>query len=473
MISNIFTLSGLGTLEACCVLWYGAGQASVRLGAPKITGIMLAGVLVGPSAINLLTAELAEDLVGLEHACLALIALAAGMELAAEELARTGTQVVVLTLCIALGSWLVTAAGFLGVVALVGPVALHLEPGLVWPAASLCGTLALARSPASAIAVIQELRASGPFTSLVMAVTVLKDLLLFLCFAVTLDVLSQEPTLDAPPSSLLSLTLAAGAPLLRLLVSLSLGLLSGSGLAWVLQPMGPAQWLGRWTVAQRAQRLLSARVGARGSVAPAALVAGGTFFAAQALAAEPLLSCVVAGVVARNNIYLMGGGSGLRDVSQVLHAGLAAAMPFVNVLFFGLVGAHLRLGLLAGLAPFAVLLAAARIAGVAFGCLAGGVAGRVPPALRTRLWQGMVTQAGIALGLCQVIARRLPDWGLHVAALIAGSIIVNLLVGPLLFKTAILRLGEAEGGDSSEARPSKQRDAEAGQPTVEIPVISA
>lgn len=136
------------------------------------------------------------------------------------------------------------------------------------------------------------------------------------------------------------------------------------------------------------------------------------------------------------NSYLMGGGSGLRDVSQVLHAGLAAAMPFVNVLFFGLVGAHLRLGLLAGLAPFAVLLAAARIAGVAFGCLAGGVAGRVPPALRTRLWQGMVTQAGIALGLCQVIARRLPDWGLHVAALIAGSIIVNLLVGPLLFKVA-------------------------------------
>ncbi len=44
----------------------------------------------------------------------------------------------------------------------------------------LFGTIFVARSPSSAIAVINEMRANGPFTKTVMGVTVLKDVLVII-----------------------------------------------------------------------------------------------------------------------------------------------------------------------------------------------------------------------------------------------------------------------------------------------------
>ena len=50
--------------------------------------------------------------------------------------------------------------------------------------AILFGTIFVARSPSSAIAVINEMRASGPFTKTVMGVTVVKDVLVIILFAI-------------------------------------------------------------------------------------------------------------------------------------------------------------------------------------------------------------------------------------------------------------------------------------------------
>ena len=49
--------------------------------------------------------------------------------------------------------------------------------------AMVAGTIMVARSPSSAIAIVQELRAKGPFTDLTIGVTVVMDLVVIVLFS--------------------------------------------------------------------------------------------------------------------------------------------------------------------------------------------------------------------------------------------------------------------------------------------------
>lgn len=79
----------------------------------------------------------------------------------------------------------------------------------------------------------------------------------------------------------------------------------------------------------------------------------------------------------------------------MLAADLSFLMPAVNAVFFGLVGASLRLAAMRSAAWVALLLWLARLAGIWLGCVSGAAAaGGVDPEVRQRLWMGMVTQVG-------------------------------------------------------------------------------
>ena len=85
----------------------------------------------------------------------------------------------------------------------------------------LFGTIFVARSPSSAIAVINEMRANGPFTKTVMGVTVVKDVLVIILFAISFSVAKALVNgEDMDISFLFILTL-------ELIVSFALGYLVG------------------------------------------------------------------------------------------------------------------------------------------------------------------------------------------------------------------------------------------------------
>ena len=63
-------------------------------------------------------------------------------------------------------------------------------------ASLLIACLAVARSPSSAIAIIQEMNAEGPFTTVVLAVTVMMDVVVVVLFALTMLIFSREPAFN-------------------------------------------------------------------------------------------------------------------------------------------------------------------------------------------------------------------------------------------------------------------------------------
>lgn len=61
------------------------------------------------------------------------------------------------------------------------------------------------------------------------------------------------------------------------------------------------------------------------------------------------------------------------------------------------------------------------MAAVYCGSWLGAWLGGTPPEHRRRVWYGMITQAGVAMGLAKAVAARFPDWGPEFVALMARA----------------------------------------------------
>ena len=76
------------------------------------------------------------------------------------------------------------------------------------------------------------------------------------------------------------------------------------------------------------------------------------------------------------------------------------------------------------------------------GFVGGGLAGD-PKEFNRIGWMPYVTQAGVGLGLATVIAAKYPEWGPEFATIIISVIVLNQIVGPPLFKWAIIHVKES------------------------------
>ena len=153
-----------------------------------------------------------ESLWLVDNACLSVIGLSAGAELSARDLrGQNAKKIIVWTMSIAVFTWLTVFTAF--TVGGVSERVQFLEDGgnssgtlgagdasVSWrygytlracAVGSLIATLSIARSPASAIAVLRETEARGPFAKMVVSVTVLKDVLVVVLFALNMEMIES------------------------------------------------------------------------------------------------------------------------------------------------------------------------------------------------------------------------------------------------------------------------------------------
>ena len=76
------------------------------------------------------------------------------------------------------------------------------------------------------------------------------------------------------------------------------------------------------------------------------------------------------------------------------------------------------------------------------------------PTVRAWGWSSLVSQAGFALGLANVIATTFPTIGAGFQALAIASVAINEMIGPVLFKFAVDRAGETAHDDTAVSRTS-------------------
>jgi Kef-type K+ transport system membrane component KefB len=340
----------------------------VRL--PRISGYLLTGALLGPKAFAVLRETHTDFLSMTDAACLAIIGVAAGAELHMADLRKHPRPTLVMTLCVSIFSFCFVFFAFLA----VGPRVKFLKDlGTTHVAAiaSLLGTLAIARSPASAIAVVQEMDARGPFCQHVMSVTVVKDALVVVVFALNVEAVaflnlsfsseraprgdrtSEDGILRDAPSSMRTLDaktafLTFAFPFFSIFAAFLFGGVFGAVLGRATRPrllcfkddVRSAGDADRTASAFRGGGTgqnppLSVKRIARASVI--ALLAGTAFSCADLAHLEPLLACVVAGATAANRTRFTG-----ELEKETLRDALGLLTPAVNALFFTVIGSTIR-----------------------------------------------------------------------------------------------------------------------------------
>ena len=389
------------------------------------------GLALGPHAAGLIVGEAVADLRFLNELAVSFIALAAGAELRLAEL-RARLRVIVLVILSQTGA-VVAAVGLFTLAALsLLPFAASFSLPERACVALLFGVLATARSPASAIAVIRECRARGPFTDTALGVTVAMDSLVIVLFALSLSLC--EAVLR--PGSALGAEFAA-AVVGELAAGIGLGLAVGAALAFYMDRVRqelPVLLLGTALLVTELSHGMAHYLESVHDVA---------------LRMEPLLICATAGFTVRN----------FSTQGERFTAALDTANLPVYVLFFTLAGAGLDLEALRRTWAVALLLVAVRGAALLGGAYLGGRWGGDPPVHNRLAGLAHLTQAGISLGLALQVAARFPTWGPAFAALTTAAIAINQVLGPIAMRHALIRVGESRvGSPGAPARPPLTED---------------
>lgn len=392
------------------------GQLFRRLRLPLISGFLFVGILAGPSVLDVITLEATDTLHFLEEVSLAFIAFAAGTELYLKELRSRLTSIKWVTGMQTVAIFVLGTAAFFLLSERI-PALAGIAPAGRVAVGMLAGTILVARSPSSAIAIINELRARGPFTQTVMGATVVTDIIVIVLFAISSE--TADAFLTDLGFNLAFIGLLVG----ELLISLLLGILVSLLLRAVLQAH----------LHRLLKELLVLVIGYGVFITSTSVRAYTHEHFAFEVLLEPLLICMIGSFFVANY-------SPFRDDLLQIMQELA---PSVFVVFFTLTGATLRLEILATVWQLALALFVVRLIGLFLGSLAGGsIAG--DPAQHNRLsWLAYVTQAGVGLGLAREVAFEFESFGAAFATLVIAVIVVNQLIGPPLMKLAINRVGEA------------------------------
>ena len=405
-------LTGAAPLEARATLALGflllaahvGGSLAARARLPRITGFLVTGLAVGPAWAGLVRPDEIDALGFIGAAAVALIAFAAGSELKIETLRALRVPITRL----ATGA---TVFPF----ALVAAVTLAVSPwfpltagrglGVAVAVALVLGTVAAASSPTVTKAVMDELHAHGPFARTVLGVTVAKDLLVVMCF--TLVLVAARPLVSQGALHLA----VAWAALVQLVSSLAVG----AGMGWVV-----ARYL---RAVQRDTSLFLVAL---------------AFFTAEIgrrLGLEPMLIALAAGFYIENFSRVEG--------ERLVSALERGSLP-VYVVFFALAGAGLHLDMMSALWPWGLVLVGLRAVGLRYGVRWAGKSPAVTPVLAEHAWLGLMSQAGLTLGLATVARRAFPGWGVSLEGLIVAMVGVHELLGPILFRRALRLAGEVK-----------------------------
>jgi Kef-type K+ transport system membrane component KefB len=270
--------------------------------------------------------------------------------------------------------------------------------------------LAASFSPTVTIAVVAESRARGPLTRLVMALVVVADLALIVAFALALQAVrwASGGTLEEDVGLLAVLAW-------ELLGSVAFGGIVGAAFALYLRFVGREV-----TIVLIGICILLAGVG-------------------RMLHFEIVLASLTAGLVVEN--IAPPRGDALKLAVE------RGALP-VLVVFFAAAGASLQLDALAAVGGVTLAIAAVR-AGVLYLSSRVGTWWAKLPEPASFAWMGLVSQGGVTLGLASIVSSEFPEWGGAVYTLIIALTAVHVLVGPVLFRGALSRVGEIGKLDES------------------------
>ncbi|KAA3637791.1 MAG: hypothetical protein DWP97_00150, partial [Calditrichaeota bacterium] len=366
------------------------GNLARMIKLPRVTGYLLTGLVIGPSVLQLISYDVISSRSIINDIALGLIMFAIGGVFERHHIKAVGKKVLWLTIGQSIGAVVFTTLALKFV-------------GLDWYPAILLGTIGIATAPAATILVIREFEAKGEFTDSLITVVAMSNIVCILSFQLVYAMNSLGSTEN--------ILLVIFSPIYELGGSLIIGLSVGFLIS---------KWEQR--VHDQAELLMII-------IAGVMLVSG----LAHTLDLQPLFATLIMGAVTTNLslmhrlVYIE-----LRQVEQPLY-----------IAFFVLAGASLHLEFLPALGLAGITFLIFRVLGKIVGIYFISKQMKLPDTIRKYLGLGMIVQAGVAIGLVDLINRDNPELGNIITPIILSTVLIYETIGPPIIRYILFKAGDA------------------------------
>ena len=357
---------------------------------PNVSGFILAGILVGPYALNLVSAQVVSRMGFISDIALAFIAFDVGRFFKRETVRATGGKTIVITLFESLAAGIAVA------------VSMRFIFNLSWAFSVLLGSIATATAPASTIMTINQYNAKGRFVNTLLQVVALDDVECLIVFSTVSALIKADGSENFAAFDVLL-------PILYNIAAVGMGFFTGYLLNRVITP-------GR----SRENRLILVIALLLGICGVCALCD-----------VSPLLACMACGAAYINSS---------RD--ETLFCEINHFTPPITSAFFIISGINFDIGALTAVGMMGVCYFLIRLAGKYAGAYAGCLAAHEDRRTRSCLGIALAPQAGVAIGLAFLGQRMLPpEIGDMLLSIVLSSSMLYELAGPVCAKTALTLSG--------------------------------
>jgi NhaP-type Na+/H+ or K+/H+ antiporter len=375
-----------------------------RLGFPRLTGYLAAGIIAGPYVLGFVTKDMGVSLKVVSNTATCIIALEAGAELQIAKVKPVLKTLRSITIFAVIGAMFTISGALFLMRPLLPDIFKNMTTMQSLAVCSAIGVSLSAQSPAVVMALLAEMRSEGPLSNVVLASVVVADLCVItvssIVFAITAAVIGGS--VDVTGTALSVAWELVGSVVFGTLIGMLIG-----------------------------QFLLHVKNGA-------------SLFA--------LLVCVVvAEIGARMHldplIVLLASGIWLRNFSRadatLLFKNFESAQLPVFLVFFALAGSKLDISSLAASIVPVVIIALVRAASFYLGSKLATATTGAEQVVKSYAWFGLVPQAGLALALALVLKNTFPSFGDAAAVILFGVVGFNECVAPVILRAMLMKSGEA------------------------------
>ncbi len=376
------------------------GRASNRLKFPAVVGYLIAGLFLGPSFLNVVNTDLLDNLGIFNDVALAIVAFMIGSQMRISTLRKMGKGIITIIFAESICAFLLVFAG-------VYLLTHRLHIALIF------GAMAPASAPAGTVVVLQEYKAKGPLTNALYTVVGLDDglAIIIYAFAAALAKLSLTGSSD-------SLIQILQRPVIEILGAIVLGTVLGAGFGFFM-------------------RMLRNRKEIFAFSLTAVVICAGL---ANSFRFSLILANLTLGMVFVN-LYLLTNRRSTESLDFI-------SLP-IYIIFFVIAGAHLQIHLLGVMGMLGLIYIICRSCGLIGGAYIGATISKAESVIRKYLGFGILSQAGVAIGLALMVTREFSalgqsgkDLALLVINTIAATTIIFEIIGPVATKFAIRKAGE-------------------------------
>lgn len=404
-------------LAAAIVIAFIAGKLIFKLSLPPILGWLIAGMIIGPHALNLLSSSVLDSLwlSTAESLLECVFGLMIGTELIWSQMKKSGPSILVTTITESLGTFLVVSLVF-GIIFWATGIPIYL--------AFMFGGISLATAPAPSLSVVNSLKTDGPVTRTLIPMAALDDLVGALVFFLVIAFVSAHIS-------------SAGVPVPVVLFLVFLPVIIGCITGFITGKMlRHTKTSGSTLAVMLAMLLASACIG----------------FGINSTLPTPVLNFMLIGMSFSTVFANMVTAEQLDNMMKVMNPviGFAMIVAILNL------AAPLDYHLIFGAGIYTAVYIIARAVGKYSGAYFGASITHAPAAVKKYLGFTLLPHSGVSLvftGIAvSVLEGPAPECASIIQGTIAAAAVINEIIAVYMAKKGFEWAGElykAEGGEAA------------------------